>query len=431
MASTIAAARYATPVIASDAERDFIRWAVWIINDGDHMRRLIAFATVVLIACAGPAAAQEPGSRAEEEARQQQEKARALSAYKPGFIERQILAIERAGGFAVPRGLFVTFGDIKRGSGVALGPAYGKVLPSGATAIAKAAWSINNYKMAQVAVQSPLLASDRLRVSGRIRWQDAPMVRLYALGPDSPERGTHYAERKNELSAQALFKPFPLLQLGGGLSFERFTTGPAHDVSPDVADLLVVPGMGADPDYVHSHASAALDWRDGEGYSRHGSLLRATLHDYRQQNDGPYTFQRLDGDAEQYVPVLHGNWVIFLGLHASTTYAASGREVPFFLMPVLGGHDLRGFGNYRFRDRHSIYMTAEYRWYAQEFLDAAIFYDAGKVVPSRGALDFSGFQHSVGAGVRFHGLQTTVLRLEVAQSREGTRLLVAFSPVGQ
>jgi outer membrane translocation and assembly module TamA len=76
-------------------------------------------------------------------------------------------------------------------------------------------------------------------------------------------------------------------------------------------------------------------------------------------------------------------------------------------------------------------MTAEYRWYAQEFLDAAIFYDGGKVVPDRSSLDFSHFRNSVGAGVRFHTPQTTVLRLEVARSNEGTRILIAFSPVGQ
>jgi hypothetical protein len=192
-----------------------------------------------------------------------------------------------------------------------------------------------------------------------------------------------------------------------------------------------MPGMGADPTYVHGLASAAIDSRDGEGYSRHGSLLRGTLHDYRQRNDGPYSFQRVDADAEQYLPILHGNWVMFLGLHASTTAADAGHDVPFFLMPDLGGHDLRAFSNYRFRDRHSIYVTAEYRWYAQEFVDAAIFYDGGKVVPDRRALDFTGFKHSVGAGIRFHSPQTTVMRLEVARSREGMRLIIAFSPVGQ
>jgi hypothetical protein len=232
------------------------------------------------------------------------------------------------------------------------------------------------------------------------------------------------------LSGEAVLQPVRSLRFGGGVRFERFDTGLAHNADP--GDIFAsMPGAGADPRYVHAHASAAIDSRDGEGYSRHGTLLRATLHDYRQQDSGPYSFDRLDGAAEQYLPVLHGNWVVFLSLRTSTTTTTAGHDVPFFLMPDLGGHDLRGFSNYRFRDRHSILVTAEYRWYAQENLDAAIFYDAGKTVPTRGALDFNGLKSSVGAGIRLHGAQTTALRLEVARSREGLRLLLAFSPVGQ
>jgi hypothetical protein len=398
------------------------------------MRRFPLLLTVLLLASASAAAvrAQEAGSRAEEQARAQAQKAQALSNYRPAWIERQLLAIEKAGGFAVRRGFFVTFGDIKRGSGIALGPAYGRTLSSGALLLGKAAFSINGYKVGQVSAQSPPLAQGRLRVQGRARWQDAPTVRLYALGPDSPKARTAYAETKTEVSGQAMLRPARYLQFGGGIGFERFDTGLAHNADPARRDIFAsMPGAGADPRYVHAHASAAIDSRDGEGYSRHGTLLRATLHDYRQQNNGPYSFDRLDGAAEQYLPVLRGNWVLFLSLRASTTTATAGHDVPFFLMPDLGGHDLRGFSNYRFRDRHSIQVTAEYRWYAQEYLDGAIFYDAGKTVPTRGALDFTGFKSSVGAGIRLHGSQTTAIRLEVARSREGLRLLLAFSPVGQ
>jgi len=394
------------------------------------MRRLIIFVVIALIAFAGAGFAQEAGSRAEEESRQQQQKARNLARYKPGFVERQILAMERAGGFSVPHGLFVTFADVKRGSGLALGPAYGKVLSSGTTVIGKAVWSIHNYKMAQLFAQSRPVLSDRLVLSGRGRWQDAPGGWLFPLGSDSPRVRTRYPETKTEVSARALFKPVPLLHFAGGLGYERYTTGASQSTDPRLA-LSAVPGLGADPSYVHSEGSAAIDSRAGEGYSRHGTLLRATFHDYREQNGSTFTFQRTDGDAEQYVPILHGNWVVFLALHASTTTTASGHSVPFFLMPDLGGRDLRGFTNYRFRDRHSIVMTAEYRWYAQEFLEAAIFYDAGKVVPERSALDFTQLKHSYGAGIRLHGPQTTAVRIEVARSSERTRFIVAFSAVGQ
>jgi hypothetical protein len=181
---------------------------------------------------------------------------------------------------------------------------------------------------------------------------------------------------------------------------------------------------------VHTQASAAFDVRDSIGFSRRGTLLSGAVHDYRDSN-GLLSFQRLDGTAEQYFPILHGNWVIYLGLWASTTMTGDGQSVPFFLMPDLGGHDLRAFSDYRFRDRHSINWTAEYRWYAQEFLEAAIFYDAGKTVSTRSAMDVKGLHGSIGAGVRLHTATATLMRVELAHSEEGLRFLIGFSPVGK
>ena len=396
--------------------------------------RIRDFLIAAMVAsAAGAASAQEPASRADEHARAQAEKARVLHPARKNWLEREFLSIESGPGFGAPTGLFLAFGDIKSGSGFALGPAYARLFDSGAVVQLKGVYSIRNFKLAQFALTAPPLAQGRLTLSGRARWQDAPSLAFYGLGTPSPKIRADYAETKTEVSAAAELRPVRLLRFGGSVGFERFETGPPDSGKPRIETFFTgVPGLNADPDYLHASVSAAIDARAGTGYTRRGTLLRAVFHDFRQQNAGPYSFQRTDGAAEQYVPILHGNWVLFLGLRASTTTAAAGHEVPFFLMPDLGGgNDLRGFGNYRFRDRHSMIFTAEYRWYAQEFLDAAVFYDAGKTVPNRGDLDFSGLQSDVGAGVRFHGPQTTALRIEVAHSREGFRLILAFSPVGR
>jgi hemolysin activation/secretion protein len=103
--------------------------------------------------------------------------------------------------------------------------------------------------------------------------------------------------------------------------------------------------------------------------------------------------------------------------------------VPFFLMPSLGGGNfLRGFRNYRFRDRHAILLTGEYRWYAQEYLDGVLFYEAGKVAPTIGDLDLDHLERSYGVGLQVHSPGTTMLRLELARSREGLRFIFGFSP---
>ncbi len=385
-------------------------------------------------AAAARAQEQEPQSRAAELAAAQEAKARRTAQPRPGFFERRLIAFEQtggfqaAGGFGIVPGLFVTSGDIKRGSGPSLGPAFGKLFANGARFQAKAVYSIRSAKVAQVSFEPPPVAAGRLAFGTRVRWQDVPEVGYHGLGDGFARTGVSYAETKTEASATAIVRPARLLRFDAGTGVERFNTDVPSDPAPD--PFAGAAGVGADPQYLHTYAAAAVDSRDAEGYTRRGNLLRATWHDYRQQNEGPYSFRRLDGVAEHYQPLLRGNWVIYLGLRASTTMADSGKAVPFFLLPDVGGHDLRGFGNYRFRDRHSLTVTAEYRWYAQEYLEGAIFYDAGKAVRDRSAIDFTGLHSSYGAGIRLHGSRTTALRLELARSREGTRLIFAFSPVG-
>jgi hypothetical protein len=396
------------------------------------IRLLPRFLTAILfLAHLQTAFAQEPGSRAEEQARQQEAKARNLKTYVSPWIEQRLLAVENAGGFGVARGVVVKFGDIKRGSGFAPGIGYGYTTSGGLALAAKGVYSIKNYKLVQVSAQSPHFSADRLLFRTRARWQDAPRVPLYPLGPDPPAFRTDYAETKTEVSGEALLKPVRYVRLDGGLGVEWFNTGFSHDENPVGLTLFdTLPGTGADPRYIHSRVSGAFDLRDSEGYTRRGTLLSATYHNYHADSNGTHSFDRVDGAAEQYIPILHGNWVIFLGLWASTTMGKDGGQVPFFLMPDLGGHDLRGFSDYRFRDRHSINWTAEYRWYAQEFIDLAIFYDAGKTVPTRGALDFKDLHSSIGGGVRLHTSISTLVRVELAHSREGLRFLIGFSPVG-
>lgn len=388
-----------------------------------------------LVEGARPERVEGPSSRQEENAQKQAEKAKVVEPERMNAIERRLLKIEQGGGFVNRQGLFVTFGDIKSGSGFAVGPAYGKFFDNGTHVIAKGAYSIRNFKLLQVEAHAPPLARNRLLFSGRARWQDAPTLPLYQLGPQSPKVRTDYGEEMTEVSGRMSLQASRFLRLGAGAAFERYNTDPAE--SPVIADEIVspitFPGIGADPDYLHSFALAGIGTRTAPGYSRSGSLLQATLHDYRQMKGatgsdrGPLSFQRVDAIAQQLIPILRGNWVIDLSARVSTTSAKDGDAVPFFLMPDLGGgSDLRGFGNYRFRDRHSILFTAEYRWYVQEYVDMAVFYDAGKVTSRRSDLDFNGLKSDVGIGIRFHSPRATALRIELARGNEGLRFIFAF-----
>jgi hypothetical protein len=105
--------------------------------------------------------------------------------------------------------------------------------------------------------------------------------------------------------------------------------------------------------------------------------------------------------------------------------------IPYFLLPSLGsGSTLRAFSSDRFRDRHSMLMTGEFRWIPNAWaLDMAVFYDAGKVTSRRSDLDFKQLKSDVGIGVRLHGPFSTPLRVDLAVGNEGWRLVFSGSAV--
>jgi hypothetical protein len=387
---------------------------------------------LVLLAFAWKAAAQSasPSTRAEERAREQQEKAKHAHPYAPSFLERQLLRFENTRGVGAVNGVSVTFGGIKSGSGFAVGPAAAHTFPDGGFVHAKAVYSIRNYKLLQALYQARPLAAGRLIVNGRVRWQDAPNGAMFAVGAESPDLRGNYDEQRTEISGQAVARPLPFIRLGGGAGWEKYGTDGGAILLFGQPLLVWQPGLNADPQYLHAYGMGALDSRESPGYSRSGTLLQATVHGFGARDAAPYSFGRVDGVAQQLIPLMQGNIVFDLSGRVWSASPGAGDEVPFFLMPDLGGSTfLRGFRNYRFRDRNAMLLTAQYRWYVQEYVDGVLFCEAGKVAPRFGDLDLGDLEKSYGIGLHFHSPRTTVLRLELARSREGVRFIFGFSPI--
>jgi outer membrane translocation and assembly module TamA len=110
---------------------------------------------------------------------------------------------------------------------------------------------------------------------------------------------------------------------------------------------------------------------------------------------------------------------------AQTTTVDDGQVVPYYLLPSLGGaRTHRGYGDFRFQDRHMWVLNGEYRWLPSRVLDMALFVDTGKVASTRSDLDFNDLKTAYGIGARFHGPTMTPLRLDLAHGDEGFRLHV-------
>ena len=377
-----------------------------------------------------PLTAGAQDSRQEAIEQEQAEKNKDLHTYQPGVAERIMYRVER-GLLNPPTGPYPWFGSVMRGGGLAIGPGYRHTFGDTGALNVFGGWSIRNYKTVDAHVHLPEFADGRVLVDLRASWIDAPSVAFYGLGNDTL-RGdrTSFDYEPTTVGGTIGIRPVRFFEVGGGIDYLKVKTGPGRrGISIEERfSVGAAPGLGLDADYLVSRVYAQSDSRESPGYTRRGGLYRAEFTDYHQDGDG-FSFNRLDLEARQFIPILRENWVIALRGLVSLTDARSGEDVPYFLLPSLGGgSDLRSFSSFRFRDRNRMLLSAEYRWTPSDFVDMALFYDAGKVAADRDDLDTSDLKRSYGIGARFHTPLATILRIEYAHGSEGGRLVFATGP---
>jgi len=378
------------------------------------VRRLVPVAAAIaLVVVATPASAQE--SREAELAAQRQDKSQRLTAYKPDPVERRLAKIESALATFSHDGLYPFVGGVMSGGGMAVGPGYrGRYADSGTWDV-HSAWSFRNFKVVDAAMQLPAFADGKVRISVAAKRLDAPRLAFYGIGGDSSTADRrNFAYASTTFGVAATVRPTKLLALGGGLESVQFDTKLA--------------GAALNPEYRRTRVFAEIDSRTSPGYTRRGGLYRVEWSDYRATTGGR-SFQRTDGEVQQYVPLLRENWVIALRALTSISHSASAGDVPYFLMPDLGGSDtLRGYPSWRFRDRNRVLLSGEYRWTAGPFADMAIFLDAGQVAPRAAAFAVSQFKKTYGIGLTLHTMTTSVTRIDLARTPEGNSVVFSFTP---
>jgi Omp85 superfamily domain len=294
----------------------------------------------------------------------------------------------------------------------------------------RGSYTFSNYKRVEAEFVAPRLFKRRASLSILGGWREATQVGFYGVGNDtSKDDRTNYLF--NQPYASGLFTIFPnrgALMLQGGVEWSQWSQEPGKGSFPSVETVYTpatLPGLGAEIPYLHTQGTIGLDWRTSPGYSRRGAYLGATLHDYNDR-DNAFGFQMLEYDAIGHLPILRETWVISAHARVQTAEEKNNQQIPFFMLPALGGgSSLRGFASWRFRDRNSLLLQAEWRIMVNRYIDMAFFYDAGKVAGRTADLDLDDLNSDFGFGLRFHGPLATPLRVELAKSREG--LVIVFS----
>ena len=401
--------------------------------DGHRTEHILHNATSVRIGAVVclllvPAFAFAQDTREAEIAARQREKAAHVAPYRPHRAE-ELLLQARQTLVEQPSGFYPYFDSVYSGGGFTLGEGYRRFTGDRTHWSIAGLYSVKGYKLIEASEVSPGHWSGRLDLLATAGWRDATQVAYHGLGIDSPAEGAAFRMQQGFAGGGVTIRPHKHLLLTTTAAYENYTLKDPTDDSVPVGalDSLIAPGAGANPDYLHTSVSAAFDWRPAADYARRGGQYRIARHHYGDRDD-TYSFDRLDAEIVQHVPILRENWVLsFHGRLESTL--GDDDQVPYFLLPALGsGSTLRAYSSWRFRDRHSMLVSGEWRWIASRLaLDMAFFYDAGMVAPTLDAIALGSFVSDVGIGARFHGPARTPLRVELAHGREGTRLVFAAS----
>ena len=137
-------------------------------------------------------------------------------------------------------------------------------------------WSIRNYKLAEVATNSPGHANGRIDLEAQASWMDATQVGYYKVGTATSERDrANYRFQRTRASAGVKARPASVFVLAAESGYEKYELKQGLGAQPSTEEhytAATAPGLGASPSNVHSTGAAGIDWRTSPGYARRGGL---------------------------------------------------------------------------------------------------------------------------------------------------------------
>ena len=306
-----------------------------------------------------------------------------------------------------------------------MGPAYRKPLFGERAAFsALAIASFKRYWLLDVAARRG--RSSRAAVSSQTCMAACSSIRRRTSSALDPIRGvkmtssTDFEARRS--ARPAVFVPLPWLQLGAKVDYLTPSIGPgsAGRSIGQVFTVRAVPGLDAQPDFLRYEFSADVNLREPRGNPRRGGQYKVVYQRFDDRDLERYNFHRVDVDLQQYVPLLRDRRVIALRAFASTADAGAGQDVPFYYQRTLGGpDDLRGFRQFRFRDRTSCCCRRSTAGRSSRPLTARSSTTPARVAPRFEDLGFDDLESDYGIGFRFGTRNGVFLRVEGAFGSSG------------
>jgi hypothetical protein len=275
----------------------------------------------------------------------------------------------------------------------------------------------------------------------------------FGIGPDTLfDNRSAFRLRETAIGARGWHHPVPTVRVGGSITAYMPDLG--RGTNPTVRSIeevfasSSVPGFTAEPTFGRYRGFVELlhpgfdqpDTLDELGSYR--AAYQLAYEAVRDHTSGRHDFNRWETEVQQKIPGFRpGQRLTLHGFLAATTTDA---DVPFYMLYTLGGSGglktfrpdmlgtdgtratLRGFRNYRFRDRDLVLMQAEYRIPVHRYVHTTVFIDAGQVAPRTSEL-FTDLRTSTGFSLSYVRKGRTVGRMDVGfGGGEGVHLFWSF-----
>jgi hemolysin activation/secretion protein len=247
-------------------------------------------------------------------------------------------------------------------------------------------------------------AEDRWRVQAAIGTMDINFQFYYENPMTSVGNFYDYSTKANIISLQVQRNIFKRVYLGPLASFVKSTTtyGFPNEQGNDSVSVSSLNNLG----YIISN-----DTRDHVQYPTRGMFMMFKNQFYRNWVGSDYAFERYHVTFNQFTKLNPKNDKHVLAMRASFNIASG--TVPFEGQTVVGGDDIRGYSQGRYRNDQVYTLQAEYRWNFYKRFGIVAFAGLASAVKHIGDIPDNDLLLGVGGGLRFKMLPSEKINIGI------------------
>ena len=273
---------------------------------------------------------------------------------------------------------------------------------------------------------------ERFQLDFTGRYTLRPRDNFYGLGPGSfRSNRSNYDLQERGFNFAAGWKVAKSLRLGAGLDFSaaRVFEGQDPRLAKTPQLFPTLPGLARGASLLSPQVFVELDKRNNPGNASKGVYANFTASSNDSVGKDDFGFVNLKLDARGYLPLGTPRRVLAARLIGNFNNPKGGSEIPFFRLAHIGDNQtLRGYRQFRFYGRNALAANIEYRFELIPSIGALAFTDVGQVFDRRAQLTAQNLHATFGGGIEFKSKKSTLFRILVGKSGEGTRVIIGFGP---